>query len=129
MDEYGHMRDFRRVAVWEKSYRLALDIYGATRQFPPEELRGLTSQLRRCASSIPANIAEGCGRSGDAELRRFMLMAMGSCSELENHLLLAHDLGFLGAGTHQALSKNTEEVKRMLATFITKLRQAPKRVS
>ena len=64
------MRDSRRIAAWEKGHRLVPDIYGATRRFPREETNGLKAQLRRCAASIPANIAEGCGRSGDAELRR-----------------------------------------------------------
>ena len=115
------MRDFRRVAVWERGHRLVLDVYEATRWFPREETYGLTAQLRRCSSSIPANIAEGCGRSGDAELRRFMLMAMGSCSELEYHLLLARDLNLLDAKSHQTISRDTQQVKRMLSTFIKKL--------
>ena len=84
------MRDFRELKVWEKSHRLVLDVYGATGGFPREESYGLTAQLRRCSVSIPANIAEGCGRSGDAELGRFMLISMGSASELDYHLLLAH---------------------------------------
>ena len=108
--------------VWEKSHFLVLDVYAATSTFPREELYGLTTQLRRCSASIPANIAEGCGRDGDAELRRFMLIAMGSSSELEYHLLLAHDLGFLGTEAHRTLSLKTREVKRMLSPFINKLR-------
>jgi four helix bundle protein len=83
---------------------------------------GLASQLRRCSASIPANIAEGCGRSGDAELGRFMLISMGSASELEYHLLLASDLGYLNPDQHRDLSQRTREVKRMLSTFIAKLR-------
>ena len=82
-----------------------------------------TTQLRRCSASI-ANIAEGCGRSGDAELGRFMLISMGSASELECHLLLAHDLGCLDTRDYRELSQRTEEVKRMLSTFITKLPQS-----
>jgi four helix bundle protein len=89
---------------------------------PRQEMYGLASQLRRCSASIPANIAEGCGRSGDAELGRFMLISMGSASELEYHLLLARDLGYLHSKQHQDLSQRTQEVKRMLSTFITKLR-------
>jgi four helix bundle protein len=91
------VRDFRELKVWERSHRLVQDLYDATGNFPREETYGLTAQLRRCSASIPANIAEGCGRSGDAELGRFMLIAMGSASELEYHLLLARDLGYLGA--------------------------------
>jgi four helix bundle protein len=73
---------------------LTLDLYEITKSFPKEELYGLTSQIRRSCSSIPANIAEGCGRDGDAELARFLQIAMGSASELEYHLLLANDLAF-----------------------------------
>lgn len=85
-------RDFRKPKVWEKSHQLALGVYKATVGFPKTELYGLTRQIRRCGASIPANIAEGCGRDGDAELARFLRLSMGSASELEYHLLLAHDL-------------------------------------
>ena len=101
-------------------------VYEATSGFPREELYGLVTQLRRCSASIPANIAEGCGRSGDAELNRFMLISRGSASELEYHLLLAHDLGYLDSGQHRDLTDNAQRVKRMLSTFVTKLRHSPK---
>jgi four helix bundle protein len=123
------MRDFRELKFWERSYRLVLDVYEVTGKFPREETYGLRAQPRRCCASIPANIAEGCGRSGDAELGRFMLIAMGSASELEYHLLLAHDLGFLIAQDYQELSRRTQEVKRMLSTFINKLRHSKKLTS
>ena len=116
------MRTFRALKVWEKSHRLVLAVYNATGTFPREETFGLTAQLRRCCASIPANIAEGCGRSGEAELGRFMLIAMGSASELDYYLLLARDLGYLGARDYQELSQATGEVKRMLSTLITKVR-------
>ena len=89
------MKNFRDLGVWTKSYRLTLAVYRETKAFPKEEQFGLTSQLRRAASSIPANIAEGCCRNGDAEFRRFLFIAMGSASELECHILLARDLGLL----------------------------------
>ncbi len=79
--------------------------------------------------SIPANMAEGCGRSGDAELGRFMLISMGSASELEYHLLLAHDLTFLDDRDYERLSERGREVKRMLSTYITKLRHSKKLTS
>jgi four helix bundle protein len=93
----------------------------ATAHFPSDERYGLTSQMRRAATSIATNIAEGCGRNGDAELRRFLTIATGSASELEYLLLLARDLSLLGAPSHATLSETTEEVKRMLAGFISKL--------
>ena len=116
------MRDFRELKVWEKSHRLTLAIYKITGGFPRQETYGLATQLRRCSASIPANIAEGCGRSGDAELGRFMLISMGSASELEYHLLLARDLGYLDSQRYRDLIQRTQEIKRMLSTFITKLR-------
>jgi len=116
------MRDFRELKVWEKSHMLTLDIYNATGGFPREELYGLTVQLRRCSASIPANIAEGCGRSVEAELGRFMLISMGSASELEYHLLLACDLGYLDSRQYREHSQKTPEIKRMLSTFVAKLR-------
>jgi four helix bundle protein len=116
------VRDFRKMKVWQSSHQLVLAVYSATGIFPREETYGLTAQLRRCCASIPANIAEGCGKSGEAELGRFMLIAMGSASELEYHLLLARDLGYLGARDYQELSQRTGEVKRMLSTLITRVR-------
>jgi four helix bundle protein len=118
------MKDFMTLKVWEKSHRLTLAVYKATAVFPKEELYGLTGQIRRACASIPANIAEGCGRGGDAELARFLQIAMGSASELEYHLLLAHDLGCLLDTDYQHLSADTTEVKQMLTSFIQKLRAA-----
>jgi four helix bundle protein len=116
------MRDFRELKVWEKGHQLTLAIYKATVMFPRDELYGLTSQLRRSCASIPANIAEGCGRNGDAELARFLQIAMGSASELEYHLLLAHDLNLLNSLDYEQLTSEVIEVKRMLTSFILKLR-------
>lgn len=116
------MKDFRNIKVWEKAHRLVVAVYDATARFPKEEIYGLTSQIRRAAGSIPANIAEGCGRDGDAELARFCQIAMGSASELEYHLLLARDLKYLNDSAHKEIDKALIEVKRMLASFIQKLR-------
>jgi four helix bundle protein len=87
------MRDFRKLMVWQKAHQLTLGIYELTANFPRDEVYGLTSQVRRAAASIPANVAEGCGRDGDTELARFLRIAMGSANELEYHLILARDLG------------------------------------
>ena len=95
------MRDFKNLKVWQKSHSLTLTVYKSTAAFPKEEVYGLTSQIRRACSSIPANIAEGCGRASEAELSRFLQIAMGSASELEYHLLLTHDLGFLKDDAYQ----------------------------
>lgn len=116
------MRDFRSLKVWRKAHELTLAVYKATRGFPKEELFGLTSQIRRSCESIPANIAEGCGRSGGAEMGRFLQIAMGSASELEYHLLLSQDLRLLDGLQYKHLSSEVTEVKRMLASFILKLK-------
>ena len=116
------MKDFRQLKVWEKSHQLALAIYKATKEFPKEELYGLTSQIRRSSMSIPTNIAEGCGRNTDADFARFLQMAMGSASETEYQLILAHDLNFLTDGSYEKLHSEVEEVKRMLASLLKTLR-------
>ena len=95
------MKDFRDLKVWEKAHALVLECYEATKPFPREEIFGLVSQIRRAAASVPANIAEGCGRRGNGELHRFLQMAMGSANELEYHLLLSKDLGYLGPENYQ----------------------------
>ena len=75
------MKDFRDLQVWAKSHALTLAVYQATGSFPKEELFGLTSQMRRCSASIPANIAEGCGRRGNGEFHRFLQISTGSANE------------------------------------------------
>jgi four helix bundle protein len=112
------MQDYRRLLVWNKSHVLTLEVYRATRSFPVDERYGLTTQMRRCAASIPANIAEGCGRDSPKELRRFLAIASGSAHELEYHLILAHDLGYV---SDIALAKQVAEIKRMLTAFMRSL--------
>lgn len=116
------MRAFRELKVWEKGHRLTLEVYEVTGTFPTEELYGLTSQMRRSAASVPANIAEGCGREGNAEMGRFLQIAAGSASELEYHLLLAHDLNLINTPNHEHLTREVTEIKRMLTAFIKSLK-------
>jgi len=116
------MRDFRELKVWQKSHHLALQVYQSTRLFPKEEIYGLTSQIRRCSTSIPANIAEGCGRGSDLDMARFFQVAMGSASELEYHLLLARDLRYIEESVYGVLHADVTEVKRMLTAFIKTLK-------
>jgi four helix bundle protein len=117
------LKDFKELKVWQKAYALSLSVYEAARVFPREEIYGLTSQLRRSAVSVGANIAEGCGRRSDGELVRFLQIARGSASEMEHHLLLARDLKFLSAGTHQDLEKRLQEVQRMLASLVSSIQE------
>ncbi|HAP37200.1 MAG TPA: hypothetical protein DCQ28_15195 [Bacteroidetes bacterium] len=115
------MKDFRNLKVWEKSHRLTLEIYEITRLFPKEELYGLTSQLRRASSSIPTNIAEGCGRGSDADFKRFLQIAFGSASETEYLLLLSKDLKYSDLSKIETLKIDIEEIKKMLSSLIYKL--------
>jgi four helix bundle protein len=112
------MKDFRSLKVWEKAHLLALAGYRVTMKFPREEMYGLTSQLRRACTSVPTNIAEGCGRGSDAEFGRFLQIAMGSASETESLCLLAKDLAYLATDECAGLQQQVEEVKRMLAALL-----------
>lgn len=118
------MEDFKDLKVWTKAHQLTLALYQQTRFFPKDEIYGLTRQIRRAASSIGANIAEGCGRRSDPEMKRFVQIARGSASELECHLLLAKDLRFLTEQEFSALQTKVLEVQRMLASLVQRL-EAP----
>ncbi|HEV7673913.1 MAG TPA: four helix bundle protein [Candidatus Angelobacter sp.] len=115
------MKDFRELKVWEKAHQLTLLAYKLTNGFPKHELFGLASQIRRCSSSIPANIAEGCGRLGNSELHRFLQIACGSANELEYHFLLARDLGFLPVPDYVSAQQQLLDVKRMLVALTRKV--------
>lgn len=115
------MRNFKELKVWGKAHELVLDIYRTSRTFPGEERFGLTAHLRKSVTSIPSNIAEGCGRTGERELARFLTIAAGSASETEYQLLLCRDLDYLPPEVHQALTERVSEIRRMLASFMQKL--------
>jgi four helix bundle protein len=115
------MEDFKDLKVWVKAHQLTLAIYQSTRKFPREEIYGLTSQIRRASASIGANIAEGCGRRSDPEMKRFVQIARGSASELEYHLLLAKDLQHLTADEFKDLDAKVLEIQRMLASLTQRL--------
>jgi four helix bundle protein len=116
------VKDYREIKVWLRSHDLTLKLYGLTKRFPKDEQFGLTSQIRRAASSIPANIAEGCGRDGYAELKRFMNIALGSACELDYFILLAGELGYIDTTITEQLAREILEIRRMLGSFIQKLK-------
>src|SRR5271163_1861060 len=123
------MQDFRNLEVWSKAHKVALEAYRLTEDFPRSEMFGLSSQMRRSASSIPTNLAEGCGRT-QPELGRFVQIAFGSACELEYQLLLALDLGFLAPESYSSVNAKVIEVKRMLNALLKRvqghlLRTAP----
>ncbi|SRR6266496_5828864 len=115
------MKDFKELKVWEKAHALTLHVYEETRSFPKEELYGLTSQLRRAAASVAANIVEGCGRRSDGEFTRFLQIARGSASELEYHILLARDLHLLNETAFHSLDAKVVEVERMLTGLVKRV--------
>jgi four helix bundle protein len=116
------MRDFRKLKVWRKSHELTLAVYRSTTFYPKEEIYGLASQMRRSASSVPANIAEGCGRNTQSQLAHFLNIGMGSASELEYHLILSKDLGFINDQIFKEQTLQVTVVKRMLTSLHQKVR-------
>lgn len=117
------MQDYRKLEVWQRAHELTLSVYRSTQLFPKSEQYGLSSQIRRAAVSISANIAEGCGRGGNPELARFIQISLGSASELECELLLARDLNYLDSATHERLSSEVEQIKRMLSALMKRVRE------
>ncbi len=116
------MQDYRKLKVWQKSHELTLAVYRVSERFPKAEVYGITSQMRRSSSSIPTNIAEGCGRSSNADFVRFLHVALGSINELSYQLLLCRDLGFLDAGAYEELAAEALEIQRMLGALIVKVK-------
>ena len=117
------MRDFRKYTVWQESHLFTLDVYKATKNFPKEELFGLTSQLRRAVSSIPTNFAEGCGSNSEKEFARYLNIAIASSSEVEYLLLLTKDLQFLSIEVHQVLEEKVIQIRKQIYQLRLKLNQ------
>ena len=116
------MQNYKDLKVWEKSHAFTLKVYETTRSFPKEELYTLTNQLRRASSSIPANIAEGCGKNSNAEFAHFLNIALGSANEAEYFILLSKDLHYLPENGYTPLADNINEIKAMLISLINKVR-------
>jgi four helix bundle protein len=112
--------DFRRLKVWGKAHALTLEIYRESFHALRSD-RGLASQMRRAAASVSTNIVEGCGTATEKELGRYLRMALSSAVELEYHLLLARDVGFLPHRRHDRLRSSTHEVKRMLTGLLKRI--------
>jgi four helix bundle protein len=111
------MHQFKDLKVWQKGRVLVKEIYLITNKFPKEELFGITSQIRRCSVSIPANIAEGCGRNSDADLNRFLDIANGSAFELEALVILSNDLNFLSKEEFENFDRKINEIQKMIYGF------------
>jgi len=111
-------RTFKDLIVWKKAHQWVLEIYRFTDSFPAREQFGLTSQLRRAAISIPANIAEGFKRRGNPDKARFYNIAQGSIEECRYYSILAKDLGY---GDTKMLAENLEEVSRLLEVYMRRV--------
>ncbi|MFN8346082.1 MAG: four helix bundle protein [Spirosomataceae bacterium] len=118
------MRDFRKYEVWQPAHSLVPEVYSISKNFPQNELYGLTGQLRRAAASIPTNISEGCGRNTDAEFARFLHISLGSAHEVEYLLQLAHDLAYIEKTDYQSLHLKINEVKRKVYHLEQKINNA-----
>lgn len=116
------MQNYKDLKVWAKAHQLTLKIYSLSKGFPKEELYSLTNQLRRSISAIPANIAEGCGKNSQKDLGNYLNIALGSANEAEYFLLLSRDLEYLTLDEHDALNDNINEIKAMLISLISKVR-------
>jgi four helix bundle protein len=117
------MKDFRSLNVWEKGHIITVSIYKLTQSFPKEEIYGLTSQIRRASTSIPTNIAEGCGRGSDADFARFLQMSFGSANETEYLLFLCFELGYIAEEKYFELNLSIQEIKKMLSKLIITIRK------
>ena len=116
------MRDFHKLGIWQRSHQLTLDVYKVSQAFPKDELFGLTSQIRRAASSIPTNIAEGCGRASNKDYAHFLQIAIGSASEVEYELLLAHDLEYINDEAFNKLTSETIAIRKMINKYQSELK-------
>lgn len=121
----SEVQSYRDLIVWQRAMDVAAATYQLTRTYPREELFALTSQSRRAAASIAANIAEGYGRASKPAYINFLRIAQGSLKELETHLLLAERVGVARAGSTQSVLEQSEEIGRMLRSLIGKLRDHP----
>lgn len=118
------MRDYRKIQVWNRAHQFVLSVYKLTESFPAKEQYGLTSQLRRAVLSIPTNIAEGCGRSTEAEFSRFIDISHGSASEVDYLLLVCQDLGYMEKHTYTDLYKELTEIRKMLTGLVKAVRNS-----
>ena len=108
------MHDFRKLQVWKKACELVKAIYKLISKFPKVEVYGLNAQIKRSVISIPSNIAEGCGRNSDAQLKHFLNFSSGSCSELESQIINAYDLEFINKSELTQTIEKIQEVQKMI---------------
>ncbi len=118
----SEIKDFKDLKIWEKGMRIAENCYSLTKKFPKEETYGMTQQIRRASVSIPANIAEGCGRRSSGDYARFLNIAQGSVNELETHLLLSVRVQLCTFNDVESIINELKEESRMIISLINKLK-------
>ena len=116
------MHKFKKLEIWRRSQDVCISIYGITSDFPKSETYGLKSQIRRCAVSIPSNIAEGTSRNSNKEFNRFLEIALGSAYELETQLILANRLDYIEKSTFELVSEELNRIIQMTMKFRSSLR-------
>lgn len=116
------MRDYQQLEIWQRSHKLTLRVYSLTQTFPKEEIYGLVSQMRRSASSVPTNIAEGCGRNSSKELNKFLVIAAGSSSELQYQFFLSKDLKYISESVFKELFDEIIQIKKMIYSYCERLK-------
>lgn len=119
----GEVQSYKDLIVWQKSMELVFKVYAVTRKYPKEELFGLTSQSRRCAVSVPSNIAEGSRRGSKKDYRNFLIKAFSSGAELETQIIIAKGLNYGGAADFAKVDSLLEEIMKILNTMIKNLEQ------
>ncbi len=119
------MRNFRELKVWQDARILVRDIYLITKVLPDTEKYGLTSQIQRCSVSITANITEGCGKYSNKDFVRFLQISLGSTYELENHLILCEDLGFIPSEQISPIIQEVQLLQKRIAALIKYNKQNP----
>ena len=115
------IKTYRDLLVWQKAMALVTEVYRLSKSFPTDEVYGLTAQIRRCAISIPSNIAEGYGRKATSDYIRFLRIGIGSLYELQTQIEISLNLGYLKQNAFDVLYESSREIERMLSSLIKKL--------
>jgi four helix bundle protein len=116
------MKTFRDLLIWQKSMALITNCYTISANFPNDEQFGLTSQIRRCAISIPSNISEGFGRGTNKEYYRFLTISLGSLFEFQTQIEIAYNLKYISLEKFNKLYEDSRELERMLTSFMNKIK-------
>jgi four helix bundle protein len=120
--ETSKIKSYRELIIWQKSIQVVTKVYKLTRNFPTEELFGLTSQMRRCAISIPSNIAEGFGRNSQGDFKRFLNIALGSRYELQTQIDISLNLEYLDFENYNSLMESCIELEKMINSLVSKIK-------